>query len=241
MQANEVKTVQFDFGAVIIKRSIRARNMRIRVHPEKGVSVIMPVQYTEKQAIAFIKEKHTWIENSLRKTAGIKQQNTLFTEQTDFRTKYHSLQFRKHEKSTLKFDVRNRIVTISYPEFASITDQRIQEFIRNAIVQTMRFEAKQVLPVRTRELAKKFGISVNEVKVRNNKTRWGSCSGKNNINLNIHLMRLPNELADYVILHELAHVKHKNHSKNFWNYLESICKNSKFLDKKLNKYNLIYW
>ena len=77
-------------------------------------------------------------------------------------------------------------------------------------------EARRFLINRLSELAGKYGFSYNRVFIRNQKTMWGSCSAKNNINLNIKLVKLPNELIDYVILHELVHIREKNHSKNFW-------------------------
>ena len=67
---------------------------------------------------------------------------------------------------------------------------------------------------------------------------WGSCSEKNNINLNINLVRLTEELMDYVILHELVHLKVKNHSKQFWAELDKYVGNAKELDKKLKKHRL---
>ena len=77
--------------------------------------------------------------------------------------------------------------------------------------------------------------------MRNSKTRWGSCSYENNINLNLHLMRLPNHLIDYVILHELVHTKIKNHSKDFWNLLDVVTGNAKNLDRELkNHHTKIY-
>lgn len=238
---SEIKTLKFDFGSVVINRNNRAKNMRIKVHPEKGVSVTLPKNYTEKHAVSFISEKEPWIRKTLQKTQTIKNQNTVFTEQTVFNTKFHKLHIQKHSKPSLKLDVKNRVMNIWYPEFADVRDEKVQEFIRQTIIKTLRFEAKHYLPKRARELAALHGITINEVKVRNNKTRWGSCSGKDNINLNIHLMRLPDRLLDYVILHELGHVKHKNHSRNFWSYLESICNNARKLDKELNNYNLNYW
>ena len=105
----------------------------------------------------------------------------------------------------------------------------------------MRFEAKKHLPKRTREVAEFLGLEVGNISVRNNKSRWGSCSGKNNISLNINLMRLPEELCDYVIYHELAHIKVKQHGKPFWSYLETLLPGAKKLDKKLNLYHLTYW
>ena len=72
--------------------------------------------------------------------------------------------------------------------------------------------------------------------IKNAKTRWGSCSSINNINLNLHLMRLSDELIDYVILHELVHTKIKNHQKEFWDLLNIVSGDAKGLDRELKKY-----
>ena len=74
--------------------------------------------------------------------------------------------------------------------------------------------------------------------VKNIKTRWGSCSSLNNINLNLHLMRLPDHLIDYVILHELAHTKEKNHGKSFWNLVDSLVMDLKEMKKELKTYSI---
>ena len=67
------------------------------------------------------------------------------------------------------------------------------------------------------------------------KSRWGSCSSKNNISLNIGLVNLPIDLQEYVMIHEFVHTMIKNHSSDFWNMLESILPNSKQLNRRLNK------
>mgnify|MGYP001815618939 CR=1 FL=1 len=86
-------------------------------------------------------------------------------------------------------------------------------------------------------LAQKHGFTYNRVFIRNQKTRWGSCSGKNNINLNINLVRLPDELMDYTILHELVHTRVKNHGQQFWAQLERLLGDARKLDRALNDYN----
>lgn len=102
-------------------------------------------------------------------------------------------------------------------------------------IKQIRAKAKQYLPLRTEFLAKKHGFKCGKVSLRNQKTRWGSCSAQNNISLNIALVLLKPELIDYVILHELTHVNHKNHSKDFWNALEDILPNYKTLRRDLKK------
>lgn len=109
---------------------------------------------------------------------------------------------------------------------------------KDTLIDNLKRKAHAYLPIRIRQLALKHGLNFNKLALRNSKTRWGSCSFDNNINLNIHLMKLPDELIDYVILHELTHTVHKNHSKDFWDFLSNLLGiNSKQIDKKLKAYS----
>jgi predicted metal-dependent hydrolase len=100
-------------------------------------------------------------------------------------------------------------------------------------------KAKMILKNRVQELANVHCFKYNKVFIRNQKTRWGSCSNLNNINLNINLVTLTEELMDYVILHELVHTEIKNHSKKFWSRLnEYVGGRAKELDKSLMKHKL---
>ena len=101
-----------------------------------------------------------------------------------------------------------------------------------------RKKAREYLLKRLDYLAKKNGFNYNKATIRNQKTRWGSCSLKNNISLNMQLMNLPDKLIDYVILHELVHTKVKNHSIKFWEMLDSFIPNSKLINKTLNNYRI---
>jgi hypothetical protein len=99
-------------------------------------------------------------------------------------------------------------------------------------------KAKKHLVDRLDELCRQNGFECNRVLVKNQKTRWGSCSEKNNINLNVNLIQLSEELIDYVIFHELVHTKIKDHSNLFWEELSKFVKDPKSLDKKLRRYTL---
>ena len=96
--------------------------------------------------------------------------------------------------------------------------------------------ARKVLCRRIGELAQLHNFVYNRVSIRKQKTRWGSCSSKNNINLNMNLLHLPPELMDYVLLHELVHTRVKNHSKDFWNELDAVVPNARQVDRKLKDY-----
>ncbi len=98
--------------------------------------------------------------------------------------------------------------------------------------------AKLILYNRLKEISHKYDLQYNRFFIRSQKTRWGSCSAKNNISLNIKLINLPDDLIDYVILHELVHTRVKNHQKEFWSELEKYVKEPKKIDAELKKYNL---
>lgn len=106
-------------------------------------------------------------------------------------------------------------------------------------VAELRKQAKAYLPGRLTELAAQHGFSYNQVRIKHNVSNWGSCSVKKNINLNLNLMRLPAELQDYVMLHELCHLKYMNHGKEFHALLESVCPNHKALRRQLRDYKLL--
>jgi predicted metal-dependent hydrolase len=99
-----------------------------------------------------------------------------------------------------------------------------------------RKQARKILVVRLRVLAKQHGFSYNRVSIRNQKTRWGSCSSRNNISLNMKLVRLPEELIDYIILHELVHTKIKDHSKSFWAELDKLVGDGRQMRSRLKNY-----
>ncbi len=101
-----------------------------------------------------------------------------------------------------------------------------------------RVKAKTLLTMRLKKLAQNNGFSYNRVFIRNQRTRWGSCSSKNNINLNMQLVRLPSELIDYVILHELVHTRKKDHSKAFWAKMDKFVCNGKKMASRLRSYGI---
>jgi predicted metal-dependent hydrolase len=95
--------------------------------------------------------------------------------------------------------------------------------LRPAIEKYLRKLAAQELPARLAELAGQHGFTVKRVTVRNQRTRWGSCSQRSGISLNWRLIQTPDFVRDYIILHELAHLRQMNHSNRFWHEVEGLC------------------
>jgi len=100
-------------------------------------------------------------------------------------------------------------------------------------------EAETILSNRLHFLAQKYGYKFNRVSIRSQKTRWGSCSKQNNISLNMKLVRLPPELLDYVLLHELVHTRIKNHGKDFWAEMDKLVGSGKQIATRLRQYSTV--
>lgn len=105
-------------------------------------------------------------------------------------------------------------------------------------VERMRAQAKAQLPPRLAALAAQHGFQYKRVFIKNNRTNWGSCSSLGNINLNLRLVSLPPELQDYVMLHELCHLKYLNHSPQFHALLESVCPGHRALERQIKQYKI---
>lgn len=116
-------------------------------------------------------------------------------------------------------------------------EQEREAFTKNSI-KIDRADARKKLVKRLNALSEQHGFSFNKVFIRNQKTRWGSCSAKNNISLNMKLVRLPDDLIDYVLLHELVHTRLKNHNNGFWIELNKLVGDAKGMSIKLNEYKV---
>ena len=104
---------------------------------------------------------------------------------------------------------------------------------RKALENRYRQAAKEYFPARVAYYEKIIGVTHNEIRIRDQKTRWGSCSSKGNLNFNWRLMLAPPRVLDYVVVHELCHRKEMNHSKAFWNAVEMVLPDYKELRKWL--------
>lgn len=94
-------------------------------------------------------------------------------------------------------------------------------------------KALEMIPAFVETHARRMNCHPTQVKFRKNRSRWGSCSSKNVINFNILLMKFPQSVIEYVVIHELAHIKHKNHSQSFWNFVEQFCPDYKEQERLL--------
>jgi predicted metal-dependent hydrolase len=233
------KIIHFDgIGDISFRYSSRAHHLSISVRPFAGVRVSIPIGMNYNSAVRLVTEKKVWIKKHLDRIKDFEKLQTIFDENSGYCTKYHKLDLRKADRKNISVRISKGKINVVYPKDQIPDSIEVQTAIRMGIERALKVEAKQFLPDKVKTLAAKFGFNYNNLALKNIKSRWGSCSRKNNINLSIHLMRLPDHLIDYVILHELVHTVHHNHSKRFWTMLDRITGGAKILDKELGKHRI---
>lgn len=112
-------------------------------------------------------------------------------------------------------------------------EQRARDYQKKVLMK----KAREYLPYRLEYLAKLYGYNYEKCRLSHANTRWGSCSSNRTISLNIGLMKVPEELRDYVIIHELAHLNHMDHSKDFWAEVGQHDKKYKLHEKALKSFS----
>ena len=105
--------------------------------------------------------------------------------------------------------------------------------IEKSLLEACLLLGKEFLPRRLGDCMNKSGLVPKRIRVGNQRTRWGSCSAKGTISLNWRIMLLPCALGDYVLFHELAHLREMNHSQKYWNFLEGLIPGARKLDREL--------
>ena len=233
------KTLEHPEHGLITLRKIKgSHRLNIRVAPLKGITVTLPYSSSWSEAEDFIARRHDWIAQALREVRQQEAKQTIFKPGLGFRTRDRELVW--IADTSLRAKLSKTKILIYYSNEEAITKN--QELIRKAIERALKIEATQYLLPLLSHYATKHKLKLANTSLRASRGRWGSCSSTNDISLNIHLMRLPEPLQHYVLLHELAHTKEHNHSPQFWQTLDSLCltelqESAKSLDKQLKNYS----
>ncbi len=196
--------------------------MRLKISARNTVELILPYFLPRKFGLRFVEQKKNWIQKHLQKKkihirekfqyGGISYIPELF-------------------RSTAPGDIifREKKVWIGAKN-KNEAQKCFQNFIKN--------KAKEILPLELKYLSKTTRVQFAKVTVRSQKSRWGSCNPKGNISLNSTLLQLDPEVREYVMIHELCHIKEMNHSAAFWELVEKYCPDFRIHRKKLRTYAL---
>lgn len=198
-----------EFGKVTVRRSSRSSSVRIRVAPDGTLRASLPL-YTP---VFFVKRLIKTSRSELRELIYDARPQVHYTDGMQI-GKSHSLMVRHGSATTARR--HGQQITITIPPDTDLAEPAIEQAIRTQVIAALRVEAKSYLPKRLAYIAQKNSFTYERVRFSHASGRWGSCSSTGTISLNIALMKLPFELIDYVIIHELAHTKQMNHSSAFW-------------------------
>ena len=205
-----------DFGQIIIRTRITARNFSMRTKAD-GLHVTVPPYCQTAKVLATIEEFRPRLLTNWQKVA---------PQALDLNFRIDAPCFRLHLESgkLSKFMVRTTEdgITILCPPAVDFEEKYVQELLRNAIIRALKKSAQSYLPPLLDELASHYGFKYKKVKITGSKSRWGSCSATGSINLSCYLMLLPPHLMDYVLLHELTHTREMNHGPKFWEILDEM-------------------
>lgn len=207
-------------GQLTLRKSRQSRHLRISVSPHKGVIVSMPSWTPYAAGLAFARSKADWI---------IGQQSKLQTAEPIS----HDMRIGKAHRINL--NVSYPAIRVGHSEITGPLNASQQQ-LAAAAERALRRQATALLPQRLSQLSKKTELDYKNLSIKKMHSRWGSCSNTGVITLNIFLMQLPWELIDYVIMHELVHTRHMNHSPEFWRYMEDLVPDVKQIKKILKTY-----
>ena len=210
-----------DFGPVTFTKNSRAKTISIRIQTGPLVYVTLPMRASVRDAEQFLYRKKSWI---VQKMYELKQEVKIYRTGNEISFKQHSFEILPYSGSSVKYEVKDNVVSFFHPEGVEVDSSEIQEYIKNVIKEILRIEAKQYLPQRLAWLAHSHGFMFQNVRIRDSRTRWGSCTGLKNISLSLYLMQLPYHLIDYVLLHELCHTVVPHHGKEFYALMDKVTK-----------------
>ncbi|MCP5463915.1 MAG: M48 family metallopeptidase [Deltaproteobacteria bacterium] len=218
-----------------IKKNTRLRHSRLLISPEEGLIIEGPKKISLLAAQHMIEQRKDWVLKSLK---GYHKQQE---KKKDLKTRDDSilvfgkekiLEIRKNAAKDFVYETKQKIILgFHKPTYSG-------EELEQALTNWFKRKAKSYLPLRVNMLNKsRFDIS--NVVIKNQKTLWGSCSSKKTINLNWRLVLAPRFASDYIIMHELCHTKHMNHSKAFWQLVERHVPEYKKAEKWFDDYGFL--
>ena len=199
----------------------RARHVRLRVDPHQGVIVTVPPGFDPARVPALLAERSDWLEQVQQRLE--RQRASLDPAQRGQRPERIELSafgeswpvhYRSTSGSSARLSRRENRLEVLLPEH--LEPERLNALAAAALRRWLMARARDLLVPETRRLAKHHGFRIGRIGIRNQRSRWGSCSARGNISLNARLLLCSPAACRYVLLHELVHTEHLDHSPAFW-------------------------
>lgn len=201
---------------IVFERSPRARNYRLTLRRDGKAVATIPLRGSEREARRFVEEHREWLERARARQRRRPRAAEVWTIGT------HVLWRGQLTEIRIASTGERSQVCLAADVFRV---PRLDGDLRPTLEAHFARRARVELPARTWELAAVTGVEVKQVTVRNQRSRWGSCSANGTISLNWRLVQTPDLVRDYIIYHELMHLREMNHSDRFWARVEEVCPN----------------
>ena len=233
------KIIEFD-----VKYSNR-KTFAIQIEPTEKISVYCPIGLSEYTIIEKFKSKAKWINKKLLdfQKIGYIQNDRNFVDGELFMYlgRDYSLQFQLNKRF-----IKPKIILDNFNEnLLIISPMKEKQILKKALQKWYREEAERIILNRLDVMKSKFNYQnieiekmIRQIKIKDQKKRWGSCTYKGNLLFNWRIIMAPYSIIDYLIVHEMSHLIHRNHSKNFWKMVETILPDYKKRKKWLKDYGL---
>lgn len=209
-----------ELGVVHFTRRLKCKNIIGKIKHDGEIYITHPWLCSQARAERFLIERTDWFLAHLEKH---QSNHKPITEGREKFTHFHDLQIVKSDDTKLQITTKNNIITIKVPCNTSIENPEIQKKIVKTLEEILRKEAKEFIPPKVRELANRCGFTYSKISIRNAKTRWGSCNSQKDLMFSLYVMTLPYEHIEHILLHELCHTIYMNHSKKFYEILDTCC------------------
>jgi len=218
-----------------VRVSRRAKHVRLRISPRGGLDVVVPHGFDMAEVPAILARKREWIERSLRR---LREQAAIRSALTP-QVRPDSIPLRAIGE---RWQVHYRDAAMPLAatecgrrELLLEGDLSSAEDCHTALRDWLLRKARKALPPWLRETSSELALPCGKVMVRNQKTRWGSCSSRNTISVNCKLIFLPTDLVRYLFVHELCHTRHLDHSSRFWDLVAQHAPEYRHLEAELNE------
>ncbi len=213
-----------------LRVSPRARYARLLIKPYGGLEVVIPPRFPRGEIPSLVARHTDWARHQLDKQAKLRQSIRL--------PQHLTLAF---DNSTTPVLYASESLSFNYNLFGELSAQHIrvegntQQQQIHELRAWIRRRAQALFPPLLQKVAQQTGLEYRRVTIRSQKTRWGSCSSRGQISLNDQLLFLPAPTVEYLMIHELCHTRHLNHSPRFWELVENRCPDYRSHEKLLSR------
>ncbi len=205
----------------------KRKSIGLEIRNDLTVNLRAPYFVSKRDVLKFIESKKDWLFATYEEAVSLKAENV----EISFKDIYYDgallpykgencirlniIKAGESQRATIDYDLEEKIISIA-------TMSENPEFIRECVVDVYRKLARLEFEEKAAYYAERMGVTYNRIAVKEQKTKWGSCSGKKNLNFNWKLILMPESVLDYIVVHELAHLIEMNHSSAFWAQVAKI-------------------